>query len=72
MKKRILSVMLCLVMVLGLLPATALAADTPPDTVYVNNNMELKSGYYFENLLSEAKSGTPSGNNYVAWYMTAY
>ena len=68
MKKKILSVLLCLCMVLALLPTTALATgtSTAPATIYICG-MALTDGKCL--VSNSATSATPyTGGNYVALY----
>lgn len=66
-KSKLLSILLSLVMLLSLLPTTALAAAY--DSVKVNG-IELQDGYYLENNSStDAKTNaTTAPTTYVAWY----
>ena len=66
-KSKILSILLSLVMLLSLLPTTALAAAYYSVDV---NGIELRDGYYLEkNSSTSAKTNaTTAPTNYVAWY----
>ena len=66
-KSKILSILLSLVMLLSLLPTTALAAAYHAVKV---NGIELQDGYYLENNSStDAKTNaTTAPTTYVAWY----
>lgn len=67
MKKRILSLLCVLALCLGLLPVTALAVDTAPQTLYVGSTT-IGTGYW-----TSSDGGTtwarqenqPEGNNYI-------
>lgn len=67
MKKRILSLLCVLALCLGLLPVTALAVDTAPQTLYVGSTT-ISAGYW-----TSSDGGTtwarqenqPEGNNYI-------
>ena len=66
-KSKLLSILLSLVMLLSLLPTTALAADYYEVSV---NGKNLRDGYYLEsNDATSAKTGADTEPTpYVAWY----
>lgn len=81
MKKRLLSVLLCLAMLLTLLPAAALAADSTPvrsaavsfaentisnDTIYVGG-VKLTKGQYLANGAAAASAQKPTEGGYAYW-----
>ena len=71
MKKRMISLLLALVMILGMIPATAITANALTyelaDAVIVNN-VGLDDGYYVLEGSTEAKEGTPPADADYAYF----
>ena len=66
MKKRILSLLCVLMLCLGLLPVTALAAGNAPATLYVGETQITGSGYWITD--ANGKLTTGNENNYNVYY----
>ena len=67
MKKRILSLICVLALCLGLLPVTALAVDTAPQTLYVGSTT-IGTGYWTSSdggKVWTSPADEPEGNNYI-------
>ena len=67
MKKKILSVLLCLCMVMALLPTTALAASGAPSTIYICG-MPLTNGDCLTDNDATSATAYTNGDPYVALY----
>ena len=71
MKKNVLSILLCLCMVISLLPTTALAADTPAQTVTVGEVELTSEAPYWKNGDNSDSGATGTTSDYNAYFDAA-